>query len=90
MEQHITEIVVRLVYQLSLILLVAKVGGEICVRYLKVPPVLGELAAGIIIGPFALGRIPTSGDVVSLNGLTIEVISTAGRSVRRVRVAQVE
>ena len=37
-----------------------------------------------------LGRIPTSGDVVSLNGLTIEVMSTAGRRVRRVRVAQVE
>ena len=61
MEQHITEIVVRLVYQLSLILLVAKVGGEICVRYLKVPPVLGELAAGIIIGPFALGGIVIGG-----------------------------
>lgn len=37
-----------------------------------------------------LGRIPASGDVVDLNGLTIEVISTAGRRVRRVRVAQVE
>jgi CBS domain containing-hemolysin-like protein len=37
-----------------------------------------------------LGRIPTSGDVVSLKGLTIEVMSTAGRRVRRVRVAQVE
>lgn len=37
-----------------------------------------------------LGRIPASGDVVSLNGLTIEVISTAGRRVRRVRVAQSE
>lgn len=61
MEQDITEIVVRLVYQLALILTVAKVGGEICVRYLKVPPVLGELVAGVIIGPFALGGIVIGG-----------------------------
>jgi CBS domain containing-hemolysin-like protein len=37
-----------------------------------------------------LGRIPASGDVVSLDSLTIEVISTAGHRVRRVRVAQGE
>ncbi|MEK7778226.1 MAG: cation:proton antiporter, partial [Chloroflexota bacterium] len=48
---------VRLVYQLALILLAAKLGGELCVRFLKIPPVLGELGAGIIIGPFALGGV---------------------------------
>ena len=57
MEQDITEIVVRLTYQLALILVAAKLGGELCIRYLKVPPVLGELVAGVLIGPFALGGI---------------------------------
>ena len=61
MEEGITELVVRLVYQLAIILVAAKVGGEVCLRYLKVPPVLGELAAGIIIGPFALGGIEVGG-----------------------------
>jgi len=56
-DQEITEVVVRLVYQLAVILLAAKVAGEVCLRYLKVPPVLGELAAGIIIGPYALGGV---------------------------------
>ncbi len=57
MEQSVTEIAVTLVYQLALILVAAKLGGELCVRYLKVPPVLGELGAGILIGPFALGGL---------------------------------
>ena len=57
MEQTVTEMAVRLVYQLALILLAAKLGGELCVRFLKIPPVLGELGAGIIIGPFALGGV---------------------------------
>lgn len=61
MEQTVTEIAVRLVYQLALILLAAKLGGELCVRYLKVPPVLGELGAGILIGPFALGGVALGG-----------------------------
>jgi len=47
-----------LVLQLALILLAAKVFGFICVRFLRQPSVLGELAAGMIIGPFALGGIP--------------------------------
>ncbi len=57
MEQNLTEIVTHLVFQLAIILIAAKLGSEICERYLKVPPVLGELAAGILIGPFALGGI---------------------------------
>ena len=55
--EHLNELVTRLVLQLALILAAAKIGGEVCERYLKVPPVLGELAAGIIIGPFALGGV---------------------------------
>ncbi|MBI2171314.1 MAG: cation:proton antiporter [Chloroflexi bacterium] len=57
MEQDITEAIVHLVLQLAIILVAAKVGGEVCLRLLKVPPVLGELAVGVLIGPFALGAI---------------------------------
>ena len=41
----------------GLILLAARIGGELFERYLKQPPVLGELVAGIIISPFALGGL---------------------------------
>jgi Kef-type K+ transport system membrane component KefB len=57
MEQDFTELVTHLVFQLAVILIAAKIGGEICERYLKIPPVLGELVVGIIIGPFALGGL---------------------------------
>ncbi len=49
--------VTRLVFQLAVILVAAKLGGELFERYLKMPAVLGELAAGIAIGPFALGGV---------------------------------
>ncbi len=42
---------------LAVILVAAKVGGEIAERFLKIPALLGELCAGIIIGPHALGGI---------------------------------
>ncbi|MSQ22910.1 MAG: cation:proton antiporter [Dehalococcoidia bacterium] len=61
MEQTVTEIAVRLVYQLAFILLASKLGGELCVRFLKIPSVLGELGAGILIGPFALGGVAMAG-----------------------------
>ena len=48
-------------FQLALVLFAAKVGAEICQRYLKQPPVLGELAMGMLIGPYALGGIPIPG-----------------------------
>lgn len=38
-------------------MIVAKIGGEIAERYLKIPPVLGELGAGILISPFLLGGV---------------------------------
>lgn len=61
MENDFTELVMRLVFQLAAILVAAKIGGEICERYLKIPPVLGELVAGIAIGPFALGGLSLLG-----------------------------
>ncbi len=55
--EHTQEAVVRLVFQLAVILIAAKLGGELCERVFKMPAVLGELAVGILIGPFALGGI---------------------------------
>lgn len=51
------ERVAELVLLLAIILAAAKLGGEIFERFLKVPAVLGELGAGILISPFALGGI---------------------------------
>ena len=56
MECH-AEHIIQLMLQLAIIFIVAKSAAEIAVRYIKVPPVLGELFAGVIIGPFALGAI---------------------------------
>ncbi|MEE8045791.1 MAG: cation:proton antiporter, partial [Dehalococcoidia bacterium] len=50
-------VVAELILLLSVILVAAKVGGELSERYLKIPPVLGELGAGILISPFLLGGI---------------------------------
>jgi Kef-type K+ transport system membrane component KefB len=58
---EVTEIVTRLLIQLAVILFTAKLAGEIATRYLKLPPVLAELGAGVVIGPFALGGITIPG-----------------------------
>ncbi|HJN58778.1 MAG: cation:proton antiporter [Dehalococcoidia bacterium] len=54
-------LVANIILSLSIILICAKLGGEFFERILKMPPVLGELIAGIIIGPFALGGIIIGG-----------------------------
>ena len=46
-----------LVLQLALIIISARLMGLVASRYLRQPRVLGELAAGMIIGPYALGRL---------------------------------
>lgn len=51
------EVVADLVLLLAIVLVAAKIGGEIFERFLKLPPVLGELGAGVLISPFALGGI---------------------------------
>ncbi|OQX29366.1 MAG: sodium:proton exchanger [Spirochaeta sp. LUC14_002_19_P3] len=48
----------KLVFQLSIIIIAAKLFGFLVSRYLKQSSVLGEIVAGMIIGPFALGSIP--------------------------------
>ncbi len=51
-----TEKILMIVLQLALILAIAKVGGWIF-EMLKIPGVLGELAGGILIGPYLLGSV---------------------------------
>ena len=47
-----------LVLQIGVIIFAAKLGGSIAALF-KLPSILGELAAGIVIGPWALGGIGT-------------------------------
>ncbi len=58
-----THAMTQLVLQLAVIVLTARTAGWLCKRYLKLPADLGEIAAGILIGPFALGgiRLPVLG-----------------------------
>jgi len=53
----ISHLMTHLVLQVALIVIAARVVGIIFSRYLKQPKVLGELVAGIIIGPYLLGSI---------------------------------
>ena len=47
----------RLVFQLAAIVLAARFLGYLVSRFLKQPSVLGELLAGMLIGPYALGAV---------------------------------
>ena len=63
-EGDITEIVTLLIFQLAVILVLAKLGGELFTRYLKLPAVIGELLIGVAIGPFALGNLIDLGTII--------------------------
>ncbi|TFG44750.1 MAG: cation:proton antiporter, partial [Dehalococcoidia bacterium] len=66
----------KLILTFGLVLLAARLGGEIAERYFKQPAVIGELAAGIIISPFLLGGLLN--DPVILNFATISGHFTDG------------
>ena len=53
----------HLMIQVAIILLVSRAGGALIHRLFKLPAVLGELAAGMLIGPYALGgmKLPLIG-----------------------------
>lgn len=51
------EAIIHVLISLAILLFAAKIFAEIFNK-LKLPAVLGELIAGIIVGPFALGSIP--------------------------------
>ncbi|MBT3182154.1 MAG: cation:proton antiporter [Deltaproteobacteria bacterium] len=57
-----------LVLELAIIIIAARTFGFIFTRYLKQPAVLGELCAGMLIGPYALGSfdLPFIGPLFSL------------------------
>lgn len=54
---YMTHLMTLLILQLALVVIVARFFGWFFHRYLKQPKVLGELAAGMLIGPYALGQI---------------------------------
>jgi Kef-type K+ transport system membrane component KefB len=60
---NITHMMMLLVLQLAVIIIVAKVGGYLVQRFLKLPSVLGELGAGMLIGPYGLGGLITLPDI---------------------------
>ena len=65
------EIYFKFILAFALILIAARLGGEFTERYLKQPAVLGELVAGIIISPFALGGLIFGNDPIILNFATV-------------------
>jgi len=56
-----TLVMEQLVLQLAFVIIAARLGGLFFRRWLKLPDVLGELAAGMLIGPYALGGISIGG-----------------------------
>ncbi|MGA1194219.1 MAG: cation:proton antiporter, partial [Kiritimatiellia bacterium] len=66
----------QFVLQLAVIMIAARLGGLFFRRWLHLPDVLGELASGMLIGPFALGAIdlpgigplfPHSGEIINVS-----------------------
>jgi len=60
-EQDMGHLMTTLVLQLAVIIVAARIFGIIFDRYLKQSRVLGELVAGMIIGPYALGGLSIPG-----------------------------
>jgi len=48
---------VDFVLQLSIIIIAAQTGGLLVQKYLRLPRIVGEVFAGILIGPYALGGL---------------------------------
>jgi Kef-type K+ transport system membrane component KefB/mannitol/fructose-specific phosphotransferase system IIA component (Ntr-type) len=57
---NVTELMSELVLQLGVIIFAVRLGGRL-VKRMHIPPVLGELLAGVVIGPYALGGVPLPG-----------------------------
>ena len=54
------ENIINLVFQLAVIIFAVRIFGKLATK-VGIPSVLGELVAGILIGPFALGKISLPG-----------------------------
>ena len=57
MEADLTHRIATLVLQLAVILVTAKLAAEAAERWLGQPAVVGEILAGAVIGPYALGAV---------------------------------
>ena len=73
------QVIIHVLISLAVLLFTAKIFAEIFNR-LKLPAVLGELVAGIIVGPFALGSFPIfdGKPLVSLNETVLQIGEIAG------------
>jgi len=58
---EVARVMTEVALQLAVILISARLGGYLAQRYLRAPSVLGELAAGMLFGPYALGGVPLPG-----------------------------
>ena len=70
----ITIIMTNLVLQIGIILFAVRAGGFL-VKKIGIPPVLGELLAGVVIGPYALGGIALPGFAEGLFPLFSETLA---------------
>ncbi len=66
--------IVPTIIGVGILLLAAKLMGELFLRF-NLPVVLGELVAGIVVSPFALGMFMTDMDGVPLLQLTPELLA---------------
>lgn len=73
------EVIIHVLISLAVLLFAAKIFAEIFNK-LKLPAVLGELIAGITVGPFALGSIPIfdGKPLVILNETVLQIGEIAG------------
>ena len=88
-EHSLTHIVMKLVFQIAVIMVLAKLAGEVMERFLKQPSVLGELLIGIIISPFLLGpyiQIPGVGPLFPIEGHGYVPVSSELYSVAQIAV----
>ena len=63
----------RLLLDLLVVIVAAKLAGEVCER-LGVPTVVGEIVAGVIVGPSVLGFVELDG----ARGVSLEMIAEIG------------
>lgn len=73
------EAIIHVLISLAILLFAAKIFAEVFNK-LKLPAVLGELIAGIIVGPFAFGSIPIfeGKPLVILNETVLQIGQIAG------------
>lgn len=72
-----TIIISQFIFNIALLLIAARIAGDITSKYLKQPAVLGELIAGVIIGPYALGSFLNSPLILNFGEVAFEQVAQA-------------